>query len=161
MEAATIAGVATQPTLAEKRALKKQRRKQQQRKKRHKSPPPETTAERVSRAQATDDIQELIALSHDEHVDVRLAAVSRMCPCRVLHFIIDEFWARVFEMSTDTDSRVRERVLHIICDGSPHHLESEVTATLEKFNHDEVSFIRRRAHKVLATYSRTGEWNIL
>jgi len=40
-------------------------------------------------------------------------------------------------------------------------LEQNVTDALEVFNHDSNSEIRRRAHKVLATYRKTGKWNIL
>lgn len=53
------------------------------------------------------------------------------------------------------------QVLHTICDGSPAFLETRVAAALEEFNHDSDKAIRRTAHKVLASYSRTGKWNIL
>lgn len=83
-----------------------------------------------------------------------------MCPCKVLEDI-DEFWNRVFEMAEDEDHRIRARVLHIICDGSPSRLEDRVYETLQKFNYDKDSDIRRTTHKVMATYERTGKWNIL
>jgi len=52
-------------------------------------------------------------------------------------------------------------VLHTLCDGSPKHLEFKVVEALKIFNNDSNAGIRRRAHKVLASYNRTGKWNIL
>jgi hypothetical protein len=48
-----------------------------------------------------------------------------------------------------------------MCDGSPDHLEERVYETLEVFNRDPDKEIRRRAHKVMASYLRTGKWNVL
>lgn len=90
----------------------------------------------------------------------RLCALKQMCPCRVKEDI-DLFWDRIFEMVNDSDDDVRWQVLHTICDGSPKHLEEKVSNALEVFNRDPNSEIRRRAHKVIACYSRTGKWNIL
>ncbi len=64
-------------------------------------------------------------------------------------------------MADDEDARIRSRVLHIICDGSPARLEDKVYEALQKFNYDRDSDIRRTTHKVMATYERTGKWNIL
>lgn len=55
----------------------------------------------------------------------------------------------MFELADDEDAKVRARILHIICDGSPKRLELEVMEALEKFNRDPDSEIRRQAHKVL------------
>jgi hypothetical protein len=48
-----------------------------------------------------------------------------------------------------------------MCDGSPDDYEEKVAECLEIFNHDPDKDIRRKAHKVIGTYSRTGKWNIL
>lgn len=48
-----------------------------------------------------------------------------------------------------------------MCDGSPDLYEDKVEAALEIFNRDPDKEIRRKAHKVLASYLRTGKWNIL
>jgi hypothetical protein len=53
------------------------------------------------------------------------------------------------------------KVLHTLCDGSPDHMEMKVLEALETFNRDSNSYIRRRAHKVLSAYRRSGKWNIL
>ncbi len=111
-------------------------------------------------AQETDDIAKIIDLSGHENGEVRLQAVKRLCPCRVQKDI-EKVWGRLFEMTEDEDVRVRYQVLHNICDGSPDHLESSVVDALEKFNRDEDKEIRRKAHKVLASYLRTGKWNVL
>jgi hypothetical protein len=64
-------------------------------------------------------------------------------------------------MADDEDVRIRKRVLHIVCDGSPKHLEDKVYETLQKFNYDKDPDVRRTAHKVLGTYEKTGKLNIL
>lgn len=64
-------------------------------------------------------------------------------------------------MVDDVDVRIRSRILHIICDGSPPRLESSVLDALDKFNRDKDPEIRRTAHKVWAKASRGNSWNIL
>lgn len=64
-------------------------------------------------------------------------------------------------MASDTDAAVRGQILHTICDGSPTHVEARVADALDTFGRDPDAAVRRRAHRVLATYSRTGKWNIL
>lgn len=108
----------------------------------------------------TTDINVIIALSKHPDPQVRKASLKEMCPCRVKDDL-DDFWKRVIEMVDDESSLVREQVLHTICDGSPKHLEDEVYRLLQIFNKDPDSYIRRRAHKVMASYDRTGKWNIL
>jgi hypothetical protein len=108
----------------------------------------------------TEDIDTVLDYTKSEDNDIRLEACKQLCPCKVLRDI-DVFWERVFEMAEDEDARIRQRVLHIICDGSPKHLEDKVYETLGKFNYDRDSDIRRTAHKVMVTYERTGKWNIL
>lgn len=56
---------------------------------------------------------------------------------------------------------MRAQILHTLCDGSPAHLESKVAEALDVFIRDTDSGIRRTANRVLATYTRTGKWNIL
>lgn len=48
-----------------------------------------------------------------------------------------------------------------MCDGSPSHMEDQVTAALDIFNIDPDKEIRRKAHKVIGSYKKTGKWNIL
>jgi hypothetical protein len=64
-------------------------------------------------------------------------------------------------MANDENPAIRKRILHIICDGSPERLEDRIYEALMEFNRDKDSDIRRTAHKVLASYERTGKWNIL
>lgn len=91
---------------------------------------------------------------------IRLHALKQMCPCKVREDV-DLFWDRIFEMVDDENNDVRYQVLHTICDGSPKHLEQKVSNALEKFNRDINPKIKRRAHKVMASYLRTGKWNVL
>jgi hypothetical protein len=67
----------------------------------------------------------------------------------------------VFNLVEDPDPRIRDRILHIICDGSPARIEEKMVDAMEKFNHDPDSDIRRKAHKVMMHYNKTGKWNIL
>ncbi|CAF4261946.1 unnamed protein product, partial [Adineta steineri] len=85
---------------------------------------------------------------------------KEICPCRVKDDI-DLFWERVIEMIDDPADNVREQVLHTLCDGSPDHMEMKVLDALEIFNRDRNQYIRRRAHKVLSAYRRSGKWNVL
>ena len=108
----------------------------------------------------TEDIEVILKYTHSEDNDIRLEAVKQLCACKVLKDI-EIFWERVFELVNDEDVRIRSRILHIICDGSPPRVEDQVYEALKEFNRDKDSDIRRTAHKVLATYEHTGKWNIL
>lgn len=116
--------------------------------------------EAIRLAKDTTDVDVIISLSKHPNPHVRKASLREMCPCRVKEDI-DRFWKRVIEMHDDEDSMVRAQVLHTCCDGSPNHLENEIIECIEKFNHDPDSEIRRKAHKVISSYRRTGKWNIL
>lgn len=119
-----------------------------------------TVRELVREAAETESVARIVELAKHEDATVRLAAVKQVCPCRV-KADVDAFWTQVFAMVRDPAVAVRWQVLHTICDGSPSHLESEVADALEAFNRDEDAEVRRRAHKVLSTYRRTGKWNVL
>ncbi len=116
--------------------------------------------ELMSICRETDDIDVILGYTHSKDADVRLEAAKQLCPCKVQKDI-EIFWERVFEMVGDEDARIRKRILHILCDGSPERLEDRVYEALGEFNRDKDSDIRRTAHKVMATYERTGKWNIL
>jgi len=118
-------------------------------------PRPCARRELKAEAAATDSVTRIIELSKHDNAEVRLAAVSQLCPCRVKEDI-DAFWERIFSMTKDDDTAVRARIMHIVCDGSPTHLEDKVADALEDFNRDKDADIRRRAHKVLAHYRKTG-----
>ena len=105
-------------------------------------------------------MSELITLSLSEDPLIRQKAAQQMCPCRVQRDFSD-FWSRIFELAQDEDSTVRYQILHNMCDGSPEGYEEKVAECLEIFNRDEDKEIRRKAHKVLASYLRTGKWNVL
>ena len=83
-----------------------------------------------------------------------------MCPCRV-QCDQPDFWNRLFDLAQDEDDAVRAQVLHNMCDGSPPGYEDRVIECLEVFNRDPNTEIRRKAHKVMGSYLRTGEWNVL
>ncbi len=114
----------------------------------------------ICKAKTTDSVIEIIELSKSKSSDVRLKAIQRLCPCRVLDDI-KIFWDRIFEMTYDEDSKVRYQVLHNMCDGSPPEYENKVLESLEIFNKDPDKEVRRRAHKVMGSYLKTGKYNIL
>lgn len=130
------------------------------RKKNQNEPLEPNKRELMSICRETDDIDIILGYTHSIDADVRLEAVKQLCPCKVQKDI-EVFWERVFELINDEDARIRKRILHIICDGSPERLEDRIYEALMEFNRDKDSDIRRTAHKVLATYERTGKWNIL
>ena len=110
--------------------------------------------------QDCEDMNELIQYTRAKDPMVRLKAVQQMCPCRVKDDL-EEFWTRLFELAEDDDVKVRMQVLHNMCDGSPPHLEGKVVEALELFNRDPDKEIRRKAHKVMAAYGKSGKWNVL
>ncbi|EWS72678.1 hypothetical protein TTHERM_000729209 (macronuclear) [Tetrahymena thermophila SB210] len=114
----------------------------------------------LGRIKQTVDVDEILKYTNYQDNDIRLKAVSELCPCKVQEDN-KEFWDRVFQMVDDPDAKIRARILHIICDGSPDRLELQVAEALERFNRDTDRDIKRQAHKVLASYTRTGKWNIL
>jgi HEAT repeat protein len=120
----------------------------------------EIKREKLRDVAATEDIDEIIALTKDSDPVVRASAVRSICPCRV-YDKIDEFWNRVLEMINDEDETVRENVLHVLCDGSPDYLEDRIIEAVKTFNRDSNKYIKRRAHKVLGSYYKTGKWNVL
>lgn len=120
----------------------------------------QTKKDIINTCRNTEDIDEILEYTYSEDDDIRLEACKQLCPCKVLRDI-EVFWNRVFEMVEDPDVRIRKRILHIICDGSPERVVDQVYEALGKFNYDKDSDIRRTAHKVMVTYERTGKWNIL
>ena len=116
--------------------------------------------EELAQVRDTEDMSELIELSRSENPQVRLKAAQQMCPCRVQKDF-EEFWARLFELAQDDETTIRYQVLHNMCDGSPDDYEDKVSECLEIFNRDPDKEIRRKAHKVMASYLRTGKWNVL
>jgi hypothetical protein len=114
----------------------------------------------ICKAKSTESVTEIIELSKSKSPDVRLKAIQRLCPCRVLDDI-KIFWDRIFEMTYDEDPKVRYQVLHNMCDGSPPEYENKVLESLEVFNKDSDKDVRRRAHKVMGSYLKTGKYNIL
>ena len=83
-----------------------------------------------------------------------------MCPCRVKDDVT-EFWERLFELASDEDPKVRYQVMHNLCDGSPPQYETKIMECLEIFNRDSDNKIRQMASKVMASYLRTGKWNVM
>ena len=104
--------------------------------------------------------QEVLILTHNKDENVRIKALQRLCPCRVGDEY-EQFWNRIFEMAEDPSPKIRYQVLHNMCDGSPDSMEERVVDALEKFNRDSDPEVKRRAHKVMASYLRTGKWNVL
>ena len=51
--------------------------------------------------------------------------------------------------------------MHNLCDGSPPQYEDKIVECLEIFNRDKDNNIRSKASKVMASYLRTGKWNIM
>jgi hypothetical protein len=125
----------------------------------------ETEPDALDIAKTSTDIDEVAASLAAEDAKVRLAALKRICPCKLRAEAGKEdmatMWDALFELVHDPDTAIRSRVLHTICDGSPSALEERVAEALEVFNRDPDRDIRRQAHKVLSSYTRTGKWNIL
>jgi HEAT repeat protein len=107
-----------------------------------------------------EDIQELLAQTHDPDPKVRKLAVHYLCPCEVKHDV-PPVWDRLLAMVDDPDPKVRAQVLHTLCDGSPRGREAQVVAAVEQLRNDPDEGLRRRVRKLLAQYQRTGKINVL
>ena len=116
--------------------------------------------ELLKHIKATEDMDEIIALTGAKDDQVRLKACQEMCPCHV-KADLQEFWDAIFRLAHDKNDDIRYQVLHNMCDGSPPHLEDRVIKTLEIFNRDSNKKIKRKAHQVMGAYLHTGEWNVL
>jgi HEAT repeat protein len=114
----------------------------------------------LQRIRETTDVEEIIELTKNPDPNVRKVAIRSICPCKV-YDKIDLFWERILEMTGDENVEVRANVLHVLCDGSPEHLEDRIIWAVQQFNKDKDKSIRRRAHKVLGSYYKTGKWNVL
>lgn len=114
----------------------------------------------IKNVKNTEDLEYLLAMTKHDLPEIRLKAIQRTCPCRVLDDI-KEFWDRIFEMVYDPCPKVRYQVLHNMCDGSPPEYENKVVEALDIFNRDEDKDVKRMAHKVLGSYLKTGKYNIL
>jgi hypothetical protein len=102
----------------------------------------------------------IFEMTYDADSEVRLLAVSELCPCRVKNNI-DTLWKRVFELVHDENPLIRSRVLHIICDGSPSEYETQVMESLDILHKDKDKEVRKVANRVMASIKATGKWNIL
>lgn len=107
-----------------------------------------------------DEIEGLLAQSHDPSPEVRRRAVHAMCPCRVLAND-GHIWDRLLEMTADEDVRVRGDVFHTLCDGSPRSRQAEIVHVLGRMQQDPDPKLRRRVRKLMAHYRATGQINIL
>eukprot|EP01132_Coremiostelium_polycephalum_P000438 gene438-554_t len=75
-------------------------------------------------------MEDYLQLTRSEDPRVRVAALRKFCPCKV-KADRDELWARIIEMSTDPNPKVRYQVMHNLCDGSPLYKEESVISVLE------------------------------
>ena len=114
----------------------------------------------LSEIKETENVDRIVELTWNQDDEIRLKAVQELCPCKVQKDI-DEFWNRLFQLVEDPCDEIRLQVLHNLCDGSPPHLEYRIKEALDIFNSDSNKEIRRKAHKALGSYLRTGDWNVL
>lgn len=121
---------------------------------------PKEKQDLLSRIKNTEDIDEILEITKCPDPEIRIKAAQQLCPCRVKDDY-EPFWDRLFEMVDDEVAAVRRQVFHNICDGSPPRLEWKVKEAMDKLNGDSDSELRRKVHKVMASYLKNGEWNIL
>jgi hypothetical protein len=107
----------------------------------------------------SDEISTLLAQTEADDPRVRWKALIRLCPCHVKRNHA-RVWSRIVAMAADPDAKVRDTVLHVLTDGSPRLLSSDVIHVLEQFQGDPDQRLRRKARKILAHYRRTGDLNV-
>ena len=103
-----------------------------------------------------DDIMSLLDSSESK---VRTMAIERLRESRIDDK--EKFWDKIFEMVKDSSTDVRLQVLLAISEGADESMEPRLTEALEDFNRDKDGDIKRKAHKIIASYSRTGKLNVL
>lgn len=104
--------------------------------------------------------EELMANTKSSNPQVRKNALKEFCPCHVKKDI-DLIWDRILEMTDDQSPVVRYQVVHNLCDGSPKHMEETIVERLETMWNDSDIKIRKQVRRVLNSYQRTGDWNVL
>lgn len=106
------------------------------------------------------EIHAWLELTRHTDPKMRCKAVQALCPCHV-KADDERIWLRLFELASDSDTRVRSQILHALGDGSPRSREAEVVAALQGMRDDPDLGLRRRVRRLLAHYRRTGKINIL
>lgn len=101
------------------------------------------------------EILKLLDETRDANPRVRKDAVRQLCPCK-LKFDSDEVWARLFELTGDSDDGVRRIVFHNLTDGVPRHRTEEAVAAIEELAKDSHPKLRKNARKTIGRYRRTG-----
>ncbi len=103
-----------------------------------------------------DDIMSLLDSSESK---VRFMAIERLRESRIDDE--EKYWDKIFELVKDSSAEVRLQVLLAISEGADESMEPRLTEALEDFNRDKDGDIKRKAHKIIASYSRTGKLNVL
>jgi len=98
--------------------------------------------------------------SHDADPKVRRVAAKAMCPCHV-KANVPEVWDRLIEMASDADVGVRLDVVHALADGSPRERADQIAGVLERMYNDPDPKVRKRVRRVVTSYRRTGNLNVL
>lgn len=105
-------------------------------------------------------LEHIFKNTFDDNPSIRAKAVRELCPCKIKEDY-SEIWERLLELVDDPNDQVRMNVLHTICDGSPEHVGEHIEDILNKFGRDTNKEIKRKSHKVMASYLKTGKWNVL
>ena len=103
-----------------------------------------------------DDIMSLL-----DSVDskVRSMAIERIRDSSIQEE--EPFWEKMYELVKDPSAEVRLQVLLAFSENADESMEPDLTDALESFNRDKDSDIKRKAHKIIASYSRGGKLNVL
>jgi HEAT repeat protein len=105
------------------------------------------------------NFEEIMSLLDSPESKVRSIALERLRESKIEDELT--FWNKIFELVEDAAAEVRLQVLLAISEGGDESMEPRLTNALEKFNRDKDSDIKRKAHKIIASYSRTGKLNVL
>ena len=105
------------------------------------------------------NFDDILSLLDSDESKIRSMAIERLRESRIQDE--ESFWDKMFEMVKDTSAEVRLQVLLAISEGAEESMEPRLTEALESFNRDKDGDIKRKAHKIIASYSRTGKLNVL
>ena len=105
-------------------------------------------------------VGDALSCSYDPDPKVRRLAAKAMCPCHV-KANVPEVWDRLIEMTSDGDVGVRLDVVHALADGSPRERSEQIAGVLERMYNDQDPKVRKRVRRVVTSYRRTGNLNVL
>src|SRR5580700_6448036 len=96
----------------------------------------------------SEQVAEMLELSHSADAEDRLVAAQYLCPCHVKKYI-PEVWDATYRMMKDSDRRVRQAAWHTLEDGGLPNSTEEITRLEEIYLAEPDAKVKLFAGKIL------------